>query len=437
MKVFIETLGCPKNFNDSEFALGILEKAGHQEAETPEEADVILVNTCGFINDAKTESIDRIFEMAALCGEEKLLAVSGCLSERYREELCREMPEVDIFIGVNDYDKLPALLDRARKGNQEKSYREEYCDFNDPELRKVAEKPYTATIKIAEGCDNYCTYCIIPYIRGAYRSRDMEEILTEARRLADAGTKELILIAQDISCYGIDRCGKPLLAELLSELCRIDGLHWIRLLYCYEDKITDELIETIAREEKICPYIDIPIQHASDRVLRAMNRRSTKESILSTIKKLRDRIPDIHIRTTLITGFPGETEEDFDELYEFVRSSRFERLGVFAYSCEEGTEAAEMTPQVRQDIKEERRDSIMLLQNGISLEKNQEKIGKTLEVLVEGRDEDGSYFGRSAYDAPEIDNAVLFTSSAELFPGDFVNVKITDAFDYDLVGEAL
>ena len=430
-------MGCPKNFNDSEFALGILEKAGHQEAETPEDADVILVNTCGFINDAKTESIDRIFEMASLCGDEKLLVVSGCLSERYRDELCREMPEVDIFIGVNDYDRLPALLDNARKGKQEKSFREKYCDFNDPALRKVAAKPYTATIKIAEGCDNYCTYCIIPYIRGAYRSRNMEEILTEARQLADAGTKELILIAQDISCYGIDLCGKPLLAELLSKLCRIDGIRWIRLMYCYDDKITDELIETIAGEEKICHYIDIPIQHASNRILQAMNRRSTKESILSTIKKLRERIPDIHIRTTLITGFPGETKEDFEELYEFVQESRFERLGVFAYSREEGTEAAEMKPQVRQDIKEKRRDSIMLVQNRISLEKNREKIGKTLEVLVEGQDEDGSYFGRSSYDAPEIDNAVLFTSSKELSPGDFVDVRITDAFDYDLVGEAL
>ena len=437
MKIFIETLGCPKNFNDSEFALGILEKAGHIEAESPQEADAVIVNTCGFINDAKIESIEKIFEMAAICGSEKLLVISGCLSERYQKELYRELPEVDLFIGVNDYDKLPEMLAQAEKGVQQFSFRPQYCDFNDPMLRKIGNNPYTATIKIAEGCNNICTYCIIPYIRGSYRSRKKEEILEEARRLSAAGTKELIIIAHDITYYGMDLYGRLALPELLTELCRIDGIRWIRLMYCYEDKITDELIETIAREEKICNYLDIPIQHASDKVLQAMNRKSTKKSILSTIGKLRKSIPDINIRTTLITGFPGETKEDFNELYDFVRETEFERLGVFAYSREEGTAADKMKNHVRQDVKERRRDSIMLMQTEISLAKNRAKIGTVQEVLVEGKEEDGSYYGRSRYDAPEIDNAVLFTSSRELFPGDFAEVKITDAFDYDLVGEAL
>ena len=439
MKIFIETLGCPKNFNDSEFALGILERAGHKEAERAEDADLILVNTCGFINDAKKESIAKIFEMAEIAGENKILAISGCLSERYKDELYKEMPEVDIFIGVNDYDRLPALIEAAAKDKegQKLSFRSEYCDFNEPSLRKIPENPYTATIKIAEGCNNICTYCIIPHIRGKYRSRKIEEITEEAKRLASSGTKELIIIAQDTTYYGMDIYGRLALPELLKELCKIDGIRWIILMYCYEDKITDELIDTMASEEKICHYIDIPIQHSSDRILKAMNRKSTKTSIMSTISKLRAKMPDINIRTTLITGFPGETEEDFDELYNFVSEMKFERLGIFAYSREEGTPADKMKGHIRQDIKEKRRDSIMLMQTEISLSKNREKIGKTIEVIVDGKDDDGSYYGRSSYDAPEIDNAVLFTSEKELHEGDFINVKITDAFDYDLVGEAL
>ena len=439
MKIFIETLGCPKNFNDSEFALGILERAGHKEAERAEDADLILVNTCGFINDAKKESIAKIFEMAEIAGENKILAISGCLSERYKDELYKEMPDVDIFIGVNDYDRLPALIEAAAKDKegQKLSFRSEYCDFNEPSLRKIPENPYTATIKIAEGCNNICTYCIIPHIRGKYRSRKIEEITEEAKRLASSGTKELIIIAQDTTYYGMDIYGRLALPELLKELCKIDGIRWIRLMYCYEDKITDELIDTMASEEKICHYIDIPIQHSSDRILKAMNRKSTKTSIMSTISKLRAKMPDINIRTTLITGFPGETEEDFDELYNFVSEMKFERLGIFAYSREEGTPADKMKGHIRQDIKEKRRDSIMLMQTEISLSKNREKIGKTIEVIVDGKDDDGSYYGRSSYDAPEIDNAVLFTSEKELHEGDFINVKITDAFDYDLVGEAL
>ncbi|MBQ9973309.1 MAG: 30S ribosomal protein S12 methylthiotransferase RimO [Firmicutes bacterium] len=437
MKIFIETLGCPKNFNDSEVARGMLIKSGYEIAENPEESDAVIVNTCGFINDAKRESIERIFEMAEICGSDKLLIVSGCLSERYKDELYKEMPEVDVFLGVNDYQRLPEILEDASKEKQTLAFSEGYCDFATADMRNIAENPYTATVKIAEGCNNVCTYCVIPSIRGGFRSRCMEDIVAEAERLADAGMKELILIAQDVTNYGVDLYGKRNLPELLTRLCKIEKIRWIRLMYCYEDRITDELIETMAREEKICNYIDIPIQHASDAVLKGMNRRSTKVSIMETIRKLRTAMPDIHIRTTLITGFPGEKAAEFDELYDFVEEMKFERLGVFAYSREEGTPADRMKGHVREDVKERRKDSIMRLQTKISLEKNREKIGKELEVMVEGRDEDGSYYGRSRYDAPEIDNAVLFTSAKELSEGDIVMVKVIDAFDYDLVGEAL
>ncbi len=439
MKIYIDTLGCPKNQNDSETAAGILEKAGHEVTAEPYGADVIMVNTCGFINDAKKESIDRIFEMADIKGE-ALLVVSGCLSQRYGEELYKEMPEVDLFIGVNEYTELPRLLSAlAGKKAVSAEAREKYfcgpCDaFDNCTERKIAENPYTATLKIAEGCDNVCTYCIIPKIRGGYRSRRMEDVLAEAEMLAKKGCKELVLIAQDISAYGMDIYGKYSLAELLRRLCKIDGIRWIRLMYCYDDRITDELIEVMASEEKICHYIDIPIQHSSDRILTAMNRRSNRAGIVNTIKKLRAAMPDIHIRTTLITGFPGETREDFEDLCEFVAETAFERLGVFAYSKEEGTLAAEMKNQVRSDVKERRRDKIMRMQLEISLAKNQEKVGRVLEVMVDGVDEDGAYVGRSRYDAPEIDNSVIFTSERELRPGDIVNVEITDAFDYDLAG---
>lgn len=439
MKIFIDTLGCPKNVNDSEMAAGILEKEGHEVIDTPEGADAIMVNTCGFINDAKKESIARIFEMAEI-KQDALLIVSGCLSQRYGEELYKEMPEVDLFIGVNEYSQLPHLLEKlATMKKSDASAREKYfcgtCgEFEEIAERKLTDKPYSATIKIAEGCDNVCAYCIIPKIRGHYRSRRREDILKEARLLAEKGCKELILIAQDVTAYGMDIYGHYALAELLRDLCKIDGIKWIRLMYCYEDRITDELINVMASEEKVCKYIDIPIQHSSDNVLKAMNRRSTRKSIMSTLNKLRVAMPDIHIRTTLITGFPGETKEDFEDLCDFVQEAEFERLGVFAYSKEEGTAAAEMKNQVRSDVKERRKDAIMRMQLEISLAKNQNKIGSVQEVIVEGMDEDGSYYGRSRYDAPEIDNSVIFSSERELNAGDIVNVAIKDAFDYDLVG---
>lgn len=432
MKVYIETLGCPKNFNDSEMAAGILEDNDHIMVESPEEADAIIVNTCGFINDAKTESIGRIFDMAQFKVDSRKLIVSGCLSQRYADELFEEMPEVDAFIGVNEYEQLPRLLDDL----DERQIVRNGCDLDvlERSVRKLAENPYSATIKIAEGCNNICAYCIIPKIRGKYRSKREEDILREAEELAEAGCKELILIAQDVTYYGKDLYGEYRLAKLLKKLCRIDGLAWIRLMYCYEDRITDELIETIATEEKICNYLDIPIQHASDHVLKAMNRRSTADSIDQTVKRLKSAIPDIHIRTTLIVGFPGETEEDYEQLIDFVERERFARLGVFAYSQEENTAAGEMEDQIDEEIKEQRLDGIMRRQLDISLGLNREKIGRTLEVLIEEEDTEGSYIGRTRYDAPEIDNSVIFTSDSKHRPGDIVKVLIEDAFDYDLVG---
>lgn len=435
MKIYIETLGCAKNASDSEVAAGILESAGHTIVKDPKLADGILVNTCGFINDAKKESISRIFDMTEYKKKGGLLIVSGCLSQRYGDELYKEMPEVDIFMGVNDYHALPDILNKHEEGKREKFLSDYNKDFMETGLRKKLEPIYSSTLKISEGCNNVCTYCIIPSIRGPYRSRKMEDILAEAENLAKEGCKELILIAQDVTAYGMDIYGELRLAALLKELCKIDGLQWIRLMYCYEDRITDELIEVIASEEKICHYIDIPIQHASDKILKLMNRRSTKESIIRTITKLRKAMPDIHIRTTLITGFPGEDKDDYEELYDFVNEMKFERLGVFTYSKEEGTPAAKMKGQVREDTKNRRKENLMALQMEISLNDNQSKIGKTLDVLVEEQDEDNSYIGRSRYDAPEIDNSVIFTAFKELMPGDIVRVKILDAFDYDLVGE--
>lgn len=432
MKIYIDTLGCPKNFYDSRTAAGILEDSGHILTSEPSEADVIMVNTCGFINDAKKESIDRIFEMADYKQYGKKLIVSGCLSQRYSSELFNEMPEVDAFLGVNDYEALPGLLDSL----DERRIVANPC--TETELPQVSVRAdgsmYSATLKIAEGCNNRCAYCIIPFIRGNYRSKRQEAVIAEAKALAEAGCRELILIAQDTTYYGYDLYGEYRLPQLLKQLCRIDGIRWIRLMYCYEDRITDELIQTIREDDKICNYLDIPIQHASDNILKAMKRRSTNRSITDKIAKLKEQIPDIHIRTTLITGFPGETEEDFDTLYDFVAEQRFARLGVFAYSQEEGTVAGQMPNQIDEEIKTERADSIMRLQMEISLEENRSKIDTVQEVIVDEIDEDGSYIGRTRYDAPEIDNAVIFTGKQEHKPGDMVMVHIDDAFDYDLAG---
>ena len=447
----IATLGCPKNQNDSQFAMGVLENAGFVETLMPEDADFVIVNTCGFIEDAKKESIAKIFEMSERKAESAKLIVAGCLAQRYAEELSEEMPEAACFVGVHEYGRLPEILmsllpDDEETGNADIDagdkarpiYTGTYdVDILESKLRKLSDNPYSETIKIAEGCNNRCTYCVIPAIRGNYVSKRIEDILDEAKLLASKGCKELILIAQDVTYYGKDIYGEYVLPKLLKELECIDGIEWIRLLYCYDERITDELIETMAKSKKVCHYIDIPLQHASDKVLREMNRRSTNESIREVVKKLRRAMPDIAIRTTFIVGFPGETEEDYEELVNLVEDIEFDRLGVFSYSREEGTPAGERDDQIDDEVKERRLDGIMTRQMDISLKANQKKVGKTFRVLVDGIDEDGSYIGRTSYDAPEIDNAVIFTSDRELNPGDMVDVEIVDAFDYDLIGKEI
>lgn len=438
MKIFFDTLGCPKNISDSEFAMALLEKRGFSMVESPDEADVIVVNTCGFIEDAKKESIDEIFTMAKYKDDGKKLVVSGCLVQRYAKELYEEIPEADGFVGVNDYDKLPGLLERFSDSpdSNERFLKNNPCGLSKEEesIRYLSENPYTAYLKIAEGCDNVCSYCIIPEIRGRYRSRSIESILKEAQTLAEAGCKELILIAQDLTYYGMDSYGKPMLAPLLRKLCEIDGIEWIRLLYCYEERIDDELIKTIAEEKKICNYIDIPIQHASDRILGLMNRDSTNKSLCDTLSRLRKSIPDIHVRTTLIVGFPGESEDDFATLFDFVEEQKFSRLGVFTYSKEEGTVAAEMDGQISDDVKKRRLDTIMERQMEISLESNREKVGSIFQVLIDSVEEDGTCMGRTEFDAPEIDNSVIFVPNKPHRPGDMARVEILEAFDYDLEG---
>ena len=439
MKIYIETLGCPKNEVDSMMAQGVLGSAGYEMTPNQEEADIIIVNTCAFIQDAKEESIRTILELSELKNERcKLLVISGCLGQRYNEELFVEMPEADLIVGVNDYAKLPELIDKALNGGRQKFCNAACSSFEEFDNLTSEVRNASAYLKIAEGCNNRCTYCIIPYIRGEYRSRKKENILNEARELVERGAKELVLVAQDTTNYGFGLYDDYGLPELLSDLGKIDGLKWIRLMYCYPDKITDRLIEEIRDNPKVCKYIDMPVQHGSDTVLKAMNRKSLKADIEAVVKKMQQQIPDMAIRTTIIVGFPGEKAAEFDELYDFVEEMKFDRLGVFSYSKEEGTPAAKMKPQVRSDVKERRREAIMQLQQGISLEKNLKKVGSICEVLVEeGPDEEGGYIGRTQYDAAEIDNSVIFVSDRNLSPGEFVKVKITDAFDYDLTGEVV
>ena len=431
MKIHIETLGCPKNFNDTRKVQKLLEEADHVIADNPEKAEGIMINTCGFIEDAKIESIDRIFEMASL--KPDILIVSGCLSQRYSRQLLQEMPEVDIFLGVNNYNEINHILENHKKG-----FRKSYVNGKPKDIctleQSISPQEFSATVKISEGCDNACAYCIIPSIRGRYRSRPMDEIEKEVRLLVKKGIKEIILIGQDVTAYGMDIYGDFLLHELVDRLCNIEELIWLRLMYCYEDRITDKFIETIAKQEKVCKYIDIPIQHSSPSILKAMRRRGGRDSMEHTIKSLREAVKDIVIRTTLIVGFPGETEEDFQNLLDFVEKTEFDRLGVFTYSAEEGTYAASMDNQIDEKTKKNRQETIMRRQMEISLKKNKKLIGKEIEAVVEEKDGQ-DYLGRSRQDAPEIDNGMVFKSSVLLKPGDIVKVKITDAFDYDLTGE--
>ncbi|MCG8484322.1 MAG: 30S ribosomal protein S12 methylthiotransferase RimO [Clostridia bacterium] len=439
MKVYIETLGCPKNTVDSESVANIMEAYGHQLVFNPDEAEVIMVNTCGFINDAKQESIDTILEMAAYKNHRcELLMVSGCLSQRYGQELFDELPEVDAMIGVNDYHNINQVIEDTLKKKRILTIspynHQSFLDMG----QTIMTPNYTTYLKIAEGCDNRCSYCSIPFIRGAYRSRPFEDILNEANHLAEQGCKEITLVAQDTTNYGIDLYQSHRLPELVREMSKIESINWIRLMYCYPHLITEDLIRAIKETDKVCNYMDIPLQHCNNRLLKAMNRKATKEQSIEAIQNLRKAIPDIHIRTTLIVGLPGETEEEFQELVRFVKDMRFERMGVFTYSPEEGTSAYSMADQIDEEIKEMRRDTLMQLQQSISEEINQSKIGEIYTVLVEEKvDEEDVYIGRTQYDALEIDNAVIFKSNEILRPGTFVDLKIIDAVEYDLIGECV
>lgn len=430
-KFYIDTLGCAKNEYDSAMLSAKLCDAGLIPVSHPEEADYIIVNTCGFIDDAKKESIEHIFQMADIKKDNKLI-VTGCLSQRYHDELIKEMPEVDMFFGVNDYDVIPDII---VKQSLSKDYIENRIDSLPYRKRMFKKDAYSDVLKIAEGCNNACSFCAIPSIRGKYRSKKMEDCIAEAKDMAEAGIKELILIAQDTSQYGKDLYGSVKLTELLNELCKIDGIEWIRLQYVYDNGITDELIETIKNQPKICNYLDIPIQHISDNVLNRMRRKSTSDSIKNTIDKLRKEIPDIHIRTTLLVGFPGENEQDFQELLDFIDSTDIDRLGAFAFSDEEGTTSYKLNNKIPDDVKEERRNLVMEHQLLVSQRLNERKIGKIFDVIIDEVEDNDLYIGRTRYDSPDIDCEVTVVSTKKHMPGDIIKVCITDAFEYDLEGE--
>ena len=433
IKVGMISLGCSKNQVDAERLLAVLAREGYEICSDMTECDAVIVNTCGFIEDAKKESIDTILECCAAKGEGRLkcVAVTGCLAERYRAELASEIPEVDVVLGLGGNRRIGEAIREAVKGNHFIEYGEKESLSMEGE-RILANEPWFAYVKVAEGCDNRCSYCAIPLIRGRFRSRPMENILEECRRLAESGVTELNLVAQDTTRYGEDLYGESRLPELIDAVCALEKVHWVRVLYCYPDRVTDRLIETIARQPKAVHYFDIPVQHASAHVLRDMNRRGDKQSILALCRSIRERIPDVVLRTTLIAGFPTETEQDFAELCELVEEARFDRLGCFAYSQEEDTPAGVMA-QLPEELRRRRAEIVMELQMSAAFDFADRCVGRTLEVLVEGY-EDGQYFGRSYMDAPDIDTKVYFTSEEELTPGSYVPVLITDACEYDLIG---
>lgn len=435
IKVGMDSLGCAKNQVDGEMLMASLKNAGFELSDDAALADVAIVNTCGFIESAKQESIDEILELATLKkeGRIKKLVVTGCLAERYQEEIHKELPEVDGVFGIGANGDIAACIESVMNG-----FTQSFPDKGRMPLcgdRELSTPSYFAYLKIAEGCDNRCTYCAIPMIRGGYRSRTMESVEEEARALVENGAKELILIAQDTTRYGIDLYGEYSLAKLLRRLCKIENLHWIRVLYCYPDAITDELLETMAEEEKIVKYIDLPLQHASGKILKAMNRRGDRESLTALMKKIREKIPNVTLRTTLITGFPGETEEDFTELAEFVKEVQFERLGCFAYSQEENTPAAELPDQIDEEVKNHRAELIMDSQMNIMDRLGEKQVGRDIEVLTEGFDRYAEcWFGRSAMDAPDIDGKVFFSAEKKPYLGQLVTVHIDEAIDCDLFG---
>ena len=438
MKILFVSLGCDKNLVDSEEMLGLLSGAGYEFTDDETEAEVIVVNTCCFIGDAKEESINTLLEMAKQkeTGHCLVLLAAGCLAQRYKEEVLSEIPEVDGILGTASCDKIVSVVEKALAGKKEAVFENLNPLGGKAGGRIVTTGGHYAYLKIAEGCDKHCTYCVIPSVRGPYRSVPMERLLEEAGRLAEKGVRELILVAQETTLYGTDLYGEKRLPALLEGLAKIPGVHWIRLLYCYPEEITDQLIETIRTEKKICHYMDIPIQHASDRILRRMGRRTGREEITARLKKLREAIPDMAVRTTMITGFPGETEEDMEELLEFVDEMEFERLGVFTYSQEEGTPAADMEEQIPEETKLARRDAVMELQQEISLAGGEAMVGRRLEVFIEGKvaDEE-AYVGRTYMDAPGVDGYIFVNTDLELMSGMFVQVKVTGALEYDLIGE--
>lgn len=440
MKILFISLGCDKNLVDTEVMLGLLASRGYEMTDDETEADIIVINTCCFIHDAKEESIQNILEMAEYKKEGKVraLIVTGCLAERYRQEILDEIPEVDEVLGTTAYDRILDAVDAALAGEHSVMLADIDALPLPDTKRLVTTGGHFAYLKIAEGCDKHCTYCIIPKIRGNYRSVPMERLIREAEELAAQGVKELILVAQETTLYGKDLYGEKSLHRLVRELCRISGLRWIRILYCYPEEITDELIQVMKEEKKVCHYLDLPIQHASDAVLKRMGRRTSKQELVEIIGKLRREIPDICLRTTLITGFPGETEEQHEELIEFVDEMEFDRLGVFTYSPEEETPAEKMPDQIDEEVKEERQDELMELQQEIAFENAERMVGREVLVMIEGKVADeNAYVGRTYRDAPNVDGLIFINTDEELLSGDFARVKVTGALDYDLIGELL
>ncbi len=437
-KAKITSLGCAKNLVDSEVMAGLLRQAGYIITDTDEEADILIVNTCGFIAPAKEESVNAILDAAGHKegGSCRALVVVGCLAQRYRDEILAEIPEIDGIMGTGDIPRIAEVVREALEGKKPAVVSAPSFIYSHEMPRVLATPGYSAYIKIAEGCNNRCAYCAIPDIRGEYRSRELESIVAEAGDLARQGVREVNLIAQDTTRYGLDRYGEYRLDQLLARLAEIEGLAWIRVLYAYPTHFTDNLIDVIARTDKVCKYLDIPLQHADDYILRLMNRRGTRHDVLELIEKLRRRIPGLALRTSLIVGFPGETEEHFENLADFVKTVKFDRIGVFAYSPEEGTAAAAMPGMVPDHVKEARKDLLIRIQQEISLEKNKEKIGRIISVLIEGKEENEHevYLGRTEADAPEVDG-VIYVSGGGLHPGDIVPVRVTHAYEYDLIGE--
>lgn len=438
MKLLFVSLGCDKNLVDTEYMLGMLETAKIELTDDEREADIIVVNTCCFINDAKEESVNTILEMAELktTGKCKALLVTGCLAQRYQKEIEEEIPEVDAVLGTNSYDDIVDAINQALAGKHYEKFKELSGLPQIKSRRVLTTGGHYAYLKIAEGCDKHCTYCIIPSIRGNYRSVPMEELVRQAKELVESGVKELILVAQETTLYGVDLYGRKMLHKLLDELNNISGLYWIRILYCYPEEIYDELIDSIRRNQKVCHYLDMPIQHASNEILKRMGRRTNKEDLIKMIGKLRKEIPDIALRTTLICGFPGETKEQHEELMQFVNDMEFDRLGVFTYSPEEGTPAAEFSDQIEEEQKLDWKDEVMELEQEIIFEQNENMTGKEVWAFVEGKVADeNAYVGRTYRDAPGVDGYIFINTQEELMSGAFVKVRITGAYEYDLIGE--